>query len=100
MSIPPSRRDPYDELPYVSMPITYSQPAHLAAQAWLHGLEAPSADTASVLEIGAASGGNIIPLAARFPRARLLGLDLGAARVALQAFHAAAASAAETPGRA
>jgi SAM-dependent methyltransferase len=81
MSIPPSRRDPYDELPYISMPITYSQPAHLAAQVWLHGLEAQPADAASVLEIGAASGGNIIPLAARFPRARFLGLDLGAAHV-------------------
>ena len=66
----------YNQLPYVSMPVTYSQPARLAAMAALHGLQAPTADTARVLEIGCASGGNIIPLAARFPRSRFLGLDL------------------------
>lgn len=81
MSSNPSRRDPYDALPYVSMPITYSQPALLAAQAQLRGIAAPPAETASVLEIGAASGGNIIPLAARFPRARFHGVDLGAAHI-------------------
>lgn len=76
MTNSPSRRDLYDALPYVSMPITYSQPALLAAQAVLRGLEAPDASTARVLEIGAASGGNIIPLAARFPNAHFLGVDL------------------------
>ena len=81
MSSPPSRRDPYDALPYVSMPITYSQPALLAAQAYLRGIDAPPAETARVLEIGAASGGNIIPLAARFPRAHFLGVDLAAAHI-------------------
>ena len=81
MSSNPSRRDPYDALPYVSMPITYSQPALLAAQARLRGIDAPAAETASVLEIGAASGGNIIPLAARFPHARFHGVDLAAAHI-------------------
>jgi hypothetical protein len=81
MSKSPTRRDPYDALPYVSMPITYSQPSLLAAQAHLRGIDAPAAETASVLEIGAASGGNIIPLAARFPRARFHGVDLAAAHI-------------------
>lgn len=81
MSTNPSRRDPYDALPYVSMPITYSQPALLAAQAILRGIDAPPAETARVLEIGAASGGNIIPLAVRFPRAHFLGVDLAAAHI-------------------
>lgn len=76
-------RDDYDALPYVSMPITYSQPSHLAAQARLFGVDAPPAKTASVLEIGAASGGNIIPLAVRFPAARFLGIDLAETHVAL-----------------
>lgn len=66
----------YEDLPYVSLPITYSQPERLAAMAALHGLEAPAADAAGVLEIGCASGGNIVPLAARFPKARFLGIDL------------------------
>jgi SAM-dependent methyltransferase len=58
------------------MPFAYTQPCHLAALAVLHGLEPPAADAANVLELGCASGGNIIPLAARFPKARFLGIDL------------------------
>ena len=81
MSSNPSRRDAYDELPYVSLPITYCQPALLAAQAYLRGIDAPPAAAARVLEIGAASGGNIIPLAARFPRAHFHGVDLAAKHI-------------------
>jgi hypothetical protein len=66
----------YDLLPYPSMPITYTQPAHLAALATLFGLAAPAVDRARVLEFGCASGGNIIPLAARFPHASFSGIDL------------------------
>jgi len=66
----------YDSLPYPSMPMAYTQPAHLAALATLFGLQAPLADRARVLELGCAAGGNIIPLAARFPDAAFLGIDL------------------------
>jgi methyltransferase-like protein/SAM-dependent methyltransferase len=66
----------YNLLPYPSMPYAYTQPAHLAAIASLFGLEAPAADCARILELGCASGGNIIPLAARFPNSRFLGIDL------------------------
>jgi methyltransferase-like protein/SAM-dependent methyltransferase len=73
--------DSYDQLPYPSMPFAYTQPAHLAALTALFGIEAPAADTARVLELGCASGGNIIPLAARFPEARFLGIDLSQRQV-------------------
>ena len=66
----------YNLLPYPSMPFAYTQPAHLAALTALFGVEAPAADRARVLELGCASGGNIIPLAARFPNASFLGIDL------------------------
>ena len=66
----------YDQLPYASMPYAHTQPARLAALAALHGLEAPTAQSARVLELGCAAGGNIIPLALRFPDARFLGIDL------------------------
>ena len=66
----------YDEMPYPSMPFAYTQPSHLAALAALFGLDAPPVDGARVLELGCASGGNIIPLAKRFPQARFLGIDL------------------------
>jgi SAM-dependent methyltransferase len=66
----------YDQLPYASMPYAHTQPARLAAVAALHGMETPAAQSARVLELGCASGGNIIPLALRFPDARFLGVDL------------------------
>jgi methyltransferase-like protein/ubiquinone/menaquinone biosynthesis C-methylase UbiE len=66
----------YNLLPYPSMPFAYTQPSRLAALSALFGIEAPSATEASVLELGCASGGNIIPLAARFPNARFVGMDL------------------------
>lgn len=68
--------DGYDVLPYPSMPITYAQPAHLAALGILFGMVPPAVDHARSLELGCASGGNIIPLAARFPSASFLGIDL------------------------
>jgi trans-aconitate methyltransferase/methyltransferase-like protein len=71
----------YNELPYPSMPFAYTQPAHLAALACLFGLETPAADRARVVELGCASGGNIIPLAARFPNARFVGIDLSQRQV-------------------
>lgn len=67
----------YDELPYVSLPIAYTEPGRLAALARLYGFGAPDVPTAKILELGCASGGNIIPLAARYPRAQFLGVDLG-----------------------
>ena len=72
----------YERLPYLSLPFAYSQPAHLAALAALHGLAAPAAESARVLELGCASGGNIVPLAVRFPGARFVGLDLSERQIA------------------
>jgi len=66
----------YESLPYNSMPFPQSQPSHLAALASMHACSAPSAETARVLELGCASGGNLIPLAARFPNAVFVGVDL------------------------
>lgn len=64
------------------MPITLSQTSHLAAVATLYGLSPPSIATANVLELGCAAGGNIIPLAVRYPRARFTGIDLAASHIA------------------
>ncbi len=63
------------------MPISFTQPAHLGALAILLGVAAPAIEQAHVLELGCAAGGNIIPLAARFPRATFTGIDLSAGHV-------------------
>jgi methyltransferase-like protein/predicted O-methyltransferase YrrM len=74
--VQPTSDNDYDVLPYRSMPFAQTQPSHLAAIATLFGIVPPSADRAQVLELGCAAGGNIIPLAARFPSAHFTGLDL------------------------
>ncbi len=71
----------YDRLPYPSLPIAYTQPGSLAAMAVLFGAAPPDAARARVLELGCASGGNLIPLAVRFPEARFVGVDLSAGHV-------------------
>ncbi|PLK26052.1 methyltransferase regulatory domain-containing protein [Novosphingobium sp. TH158] len=72
----------YDLLPYESKPFAMSQPARLGALARLFGLEAAPLAKARVLELGCASGGNIIPHAARYPDAQFVGVDLARTQVA------------------
>ena len=69
-------RQSYDDTPYVHAPMMRSHPGRLAAQALWRGLAVPDASRARVLEIGCASGGNLLPLAAMMPEARFLGVDL------------------------
>lgn len=78
----------YDAVPYASHAFPQSQPEQLAVMATLFGLDPAPPSGARVLELGCSAGGNLIPLAARYPRARFLGIDYskvqadeGAARV-------------------
>lgn len=68
--------DSYDQLPYDSLPIPETEPGFLAAVARLHGIDTPDPDRARILELGCASGGNLIPIAARRPRTECIGIDL------------------------
>jgi len=73
----------YDELPYDSLPLPETQPDFIAAVAWLHGFEAPDPRRARILELGCAQGGNLIPLAWRWPDCTYVGVELS--RVQAQA---------------
>jgi SAM-dependent methyltransferase len=66
----------YDELPYDSLPLPETQPDFLAAVARLHGFEAPDPRRARILELGCAQGGNLIPLAWRWPVSDCVGVEL------------------------
>jgi len=66
----------YDELPYDSLPLPETQPDFLAAVARLHGFDAPDPGRARILELGCAQGGNLIPLAWRWPGSDCVGLEL------------------------
>jgi len=66
----------YDELPYDSLPLPETQPDFLAAVARLHGFAAPEPSRSRILELGCAQGGNLIPLAWRWPGADCVGVEL------------------------
>ncbi|MDR0351503.1 MAG: class I SAM-dependent methyltransferase [Puniceicoccales bacterium] len=66
----------YDLVQYVSNAFSFSRPSHLRMIARLFGLDAPKVTKARVLELGCASGGNIIPSAMLFPEAKFVGIDL------------------------
>lgn len=71
----------YDNFPYASQPFTISHPSHLAAIAHLFNINSVSTSKARILELGCASGGNIIPLAIYFPNATVVGVDYSAVQV-------------------
>lgn len=72
----------YDDLPYGSLAVRESHPSHLAAVARLFGVQAPAPETARVLELGCAEGGNLLPMAVAAPAATFLGIDLSTRQIA------------------
>jgi methyltransferase-like protein/SAM-dependent methyltransferase len=72
----------YDALPYDSVAFPQSHPDHLHVIARLFGMTPASPSRCRVLEIGCASGGNLIPLAAQAPESTFVGIDLSARQIA------------------
>lgn len=68
--------DAYDSVPYQSKPFAQSAPEQLAVMAKLFGLTPPDFRNARVLELGCSAGGNLIPLAAKYPGVQAVGMDL------------------------
>jgi methyltransferase-like protein len=66
----------YDEIPYENKPYPQSHPDRLAALATLFGMNPTSVNHCRVLELGCASGGNIIPMAYSLPESQFLGIEL------------------------
>ena len=71
----------YDDVPYQSNPFAQSQPDRLAMVARLFGLNPASPSKSKVLELGCAGGGNLIPLAVRYPNSSFLGIDYSTVQV-------------------
>lgn len=71
-----SLKESYDKFPYRSYPFPKSSPPHLRTIGKFFGMNPPEIKNARVLEIGCASGGNIIPLAVQYPDAHFLGIEL------------------------
>ncbi|MEP6943753.1 MAG: class I SAM-dependent methyltransferase [Betaproteobacteria bacterium] len=75
-------RASYDAFPYRSLPFAQSHPDRLATLATLFGVVPAPLERCRVLEIGCASGGNLIPVAATLPRSRCVGVDFSSVQIA------------------
>jgi len=75
-------RASYDAFPYRSVPFAQSHPDRLATLATLFGVVPAPLERCRVLEIGCASGGNLIPIAATLPGSRCVGVDFSAVQIA------------------
>ncbi|MEW5989702.1 MAG: class I SAM-dependent methyltransferase, partial [Chloroflexota bacterium] len=61
---------------------TQSHPDRLATLATLMGMRPPAIERGRILELGCASGGNLIPMAISLPSAALVGIDYSATQIA------------------
>jgi len=73
----------YDDVPYVSHAFPQTNPVLLQGIAKIFGLSTVSPDKARILEIGCASGGNILTLANNYPKSKCVGIDYSERQIAL-----------------
>lgn len=62
--------------PIISYSNFYANPFYLRTLSRLVGIDAAPLTTAKILELGCASGGNILPFALKFPDSHTIGIDL------------------------
>jgi methyltransferase-like protein/SAM-dependent methyltransferase len=77
----PETRTSYDEIPYYSKPFPQTRPERLAAVARLFGLVPPPVDNCRVLEMGCATGGNLIAMAQDHPGSKFVGIDASSRQI-------------------
>jgi len=71
----------YDAVPYTSYPYERTHPDRLATVGALFGVNPAAPRGARILELGCASGGNLLPMAEQLPDAELVGIDLSPEQV-------------------
>ncbi len=72
----------YDKVPYGDQPYHGTRPENLFLMASLFGFPAQDFRRAKVLELGCASGANIVPLAEHFPQCEFVGVDYSQRQIA------------------
>ncbi|MBI3837026.1 MAG: methyltransferase regulatory domain-containing protein [Planctomycetia bacterium] len=82
MSTQPALATSYDEFPFPSQSLPQSHPDRLATVATLFGMQPKPIDRCRVLELGCASGANLIPMAERHPESTFVGLDFSGRQIA------------------
>ena len=73
----------YEEIPYPIYCFPDTALENIAAIAMLFGCSVAGLDNARVLELGCASGGNLIPMAARYSNASFVGVDRSTVQIDL-----------------
>jgi len=71
----------YDEIPYPELAFQRTHPNRTAVLASVFGLAPPAPGKARILELGCASGSNLLPMAEQLPEAEFLGLDLSVKQI-------------------
>ncbi|MBS0336422.1 MAG: class I SAM-dependent methyltransferase [Proteobacteria bacterium] len=79
----------YDYVPYESYSFAQTHIAHLELMGQMFGMNCADARKCRVLELGGASGGNLIPMAAEFPNSEFVCVDLSSVQIEEGARHAA-----------
>lgn len=78
----PSAPTAYDELPYPTYTFEQTHPDRLATMATIFGMRPAPPQRCRVLELGCASGGNLLPMASGLPESSFVGVDLAARQIA------------------
>ncbi|BAP54952.1 hypothetical protein THII_0655 [Thioploca ingrica] len=71
----------YDEIPYTKHIYKQTQPDNLATIAALFGMQPPPVATCRVLELGCASGINLLAMAQAIPQGEFWGIDLSVQQI-------------------
>ena len=66
----------YDAVPYEDCPLMETHPDYLAVAGRLFGVQSAAPDRCRVLELGCASGGNLIPMVYYWPDSEFVGVEL------------------------
>jgi methyltransferase-like protein len=80
----------YDRLPYESYSFWQTHISHLHLIGRVFGMAPADVRKSRVLELGGASGGNLIPMALQYPQSHFICVDLSAVQTAEGASHARA----------
>jgi methyltransferase-like protein/SAM-dependent methyltransferase len=72
----------FNAAPYPGHPYPDTHPDNLRTRALLAGVNSPEVTRCRVLEIGCATGMNILPMAMTLPHSRFLGIDLSRVHIA------------------
>lgn len=76
-----SEETTYDQVPYPINSFAQTHPNILEAIGTLFGMTPKPTTNCRVLEIGCASGGNILPMAEQLPQSSFVGIDLSATQI-------------------